>query len=340
MGVSRVPAAESTGSRPAARANASIGVAYTEINLVRKQHGSEPLEFDERSINLSQLITLSLVVKHQSFSRAAEEMNLSQPTVSQQIRELERSIGQPVIITQGRSIKVTAVGADLAEIGRRLAIERERAFRLAEQHLEGTAGKLTIAASLTTSTYVLPPVVAKLTKTLPDTTVEMRVANTFDVAQMVSDDVVDIGVVEGDIHRPELSVVRFADDTLTCIAAASSHFRDGLLRPGDVAEQTLLVREDGSGTRQVVAEALSKRGFAFKRILAFGNNESIKAGVHYGLGIAWLSRRAVQEDVSNHKLRELQFDSQPITRALSYVRRRDVKPSPLGDAFIAALTAS
>ncbi len=293
---------------------------------------------DERAINVSHLITLSLVAEYRSFSRAAEAMNVSQPSVSQQIRELERHVGLPVAISQGRSIKITALGAELAEIGRRVAIERERALRVAQNHRSGTAGTLVVAASMTTSAYVLPQVIGDLSALLPEATIELRVANTFDVAQFVSDDAADIGVIEGLIDRPELIVTPFASDTMVCIAPPAFSSRD-LLEADDVRNESLLLREDGSGTRQVVAESLTARGFTFKRIIAFGSNESIKAGVHHGLGIAWLSRRAVEAELQSGALRELRFDTAPIERNLSYIRRRDIKPSPLGEAFIAALIA-
>ena len=209
------------------------------------KHPVEPDGLDERSINMSHLITLSLIAEYGSFSRAAEAMNVSQPTVSQQIRELERHVGLPVAITQGRSIKLTDIGRELAAIGRRVALERARALRLAESHLSGTAGKLIVAASMTTSTYILPAIIGRLGARLPDATIELRVANTFDVAQMVYDDLVDLGVIEGQIDRPELSVTQFARDTLTCIAPAAFRAGSDTLSPHDVADQTLLVREDG-----------------------------------------------------------------------------------------------
>lgn len=292
---------------------------------------------NERSINLSHLITLSLVVRFGSFSRAAESMNVSQPTVSQQIRDLERHVGLPLVIAQGRTLKVTDAGSALAEIGHRLANERERAIRIAKRHLDGVAGKLIVAASMTTGTYLLPAVIAQLTARLPDAIFELRVANTFDVAEMVSEDIADIGVIEGQVNRPELAVTPIARDTLTCIASATFRTGTGLLTADDVRDQSLLVREDGSGTRQVVADALSSRGFTFKRIVGFGTNESIKAGVAQGLGIAWLSTRAVEAEIATHRVRELRFDTPQIERDLSAIRRREVKPTPLAEAFLAAL---
>jgi DNA-binding transcriptional LysR family regulator len=287
--------------------------------------------------NVAQLMTLSAVAQHGSFTRAAEALGVTQPSVSQQIRDIEHAAGLPVVQQKGRSIALTPLGVELAEIGRRIAVERTRASRAAARHKQGAEGRLTIGASMTTSAHLLPQVVGRLQRERPDATIELRVGNTFDVAQMVADDVVDIGVVEGDVNRPELLVTPFASDRLICIATAKRHVGAEPLGPDDVENETLLVREDGSGTRQVVLRALASQGFHFRKTLLFGTNETIRNAVRHGIGIAWLSRISLESDLASGLVRELTFSTPPIERQFSFVRRRETAPTPLGDAFIAAL---
>ncbi len=303
---------------------------------IEKQMGKEDAT-ESHLFNVMQLMTLSVVAEHGSFTRAAEALGVTQPSVSQQIRDLENIAGLPVVLQKGRSIALTPLGLELAEIGRRIAVERSRAARAATRHKEGAEGRLTVGASMTTSTYLLPRIVSRVQRQRPDATIELRAGNTFDVAQMVADDVVDVGVVEGDVSRPELIVTPFAQDRLICIAAAKRGFGDKPLQPDDVQNETLLVREDGSGTRQVVLRALASQGFHFKRTLLFGTNETIKNAVHFGIGIAWLSRISLETDLASAAVRELKFSTPPIERQFSFVRRRDTEPTPLGEAFIAAL---
>jgi DNA-binding transcriptional LysR family regulator len=306
-----------------------------------RSHATEAEEEDfshSRPFKISQLITLSAVAKHGSLTRAAEALGVSQPSISQQIREVEQIAGLPVIQPKGRSIALTPLGVELAEVGRRISVERERAARIAARHREGSGGHLVIGASMTTSAHLLPKVISDLQRGRPQVAIELRVANTVDVAQMVLDDVVDIGVIEGDLSGPELTIVPFARDRLLCIAHARHHLH-GVLSPSDVANETLLVREDGSGSRQVVLAALAAQGFHFKRTLLFGSNETIRNAVGYGLGIAWLSQIIVEPELAKGAIRELQFLTPPIERDFSVIRRRDTKPTPLGDAFVSRLEA-
>ena len=294
---------------------------------------------EPRALGMTNLITLSLVASHGSFTRAAEALGVSQPSVSQQIRDLERSVGLPVVQQKGRSIAVTPVGLELAEIGRRIALERERASRVASRHRDGHLGRLTLGASMTTGAHVIPKIIARLHAERPDAIMELRIGNTFDVAEMVTNDIVDIGIIEGKIDRGELLVIPFASDRVICIAQARFDAPDEMLTPDDVRTSTLLVREDGSGTRQVVEEALSLQGFSFAQTLLFGTNQTITAAVIHGLGIAWVPQISVERELASGYVRELRFTTPPITREFSIIRRRDTMPTPLGEALIAMLRA-
>jgi LysR family transcriptional regulator, transcriptional activator of the cysJI operon len=287
-----------------------------------------------RSFSLSSLITLALLDEYGSFTRAAEALGVTQPSVSQQVRELERVAEIPLVQPRGRSIVLTPLGKELAVIGRRLAIERDRAARIAADHRAGVAGRLVLAASLTTSAYVVPQAIARLQATRPDADVQLRVANTHDVSEMVANDVADLGIVEGHVNRPELLVVPFSEDRLICVASKSNGYAGLRLNPDDVREATLLVREDGSGTREVVLSALDSNGFSFQRIVSFGSNEAIKAGVANALGIAWVPEVTVKSELQAGTLRELTFEGVRIVRDYSIVRRRDEQPTPLVQAFV------
>jgi DNA-binding transcriptional LysR family regulator len=291
-----------------------------------------------RLFNVVQLMTLSTVAQFGSFTRAAEALGVSQSSISQQIRELEIVAGLPVVKPKGRSITLTPLGRELAEIGGRISAERIRAVRVAARHREGAEGHLLIGASMTTSAHLLPRVISTLQRQNPDATIELLAANTVDVAQMVLDDAVDLGIIEGDLNRPELVVTPFMRDRLICIANAHHPLGEQPLAPQEVARETLLVREDGSGTRQVVLASLSAQGFHFRRTLLFGGNETIRSAVAHGIGIAWLSQTLVESDLASGLIRELHFTTPPIERDFSLIRRRDTMPTPLGAAFISALT--
>ena len=292
---------------------------------------------ESHAFNVTQLMTLSAVAQHGSFTRAAEALGVTQPSVSQQIREIEHTAGMPVVQQKGRSIALTPLGLDLAEIGRRIAVERTLAARAAARHEEGAEGRLMVGASMTTSAFVLPRIVSRLQRERPDAIIEVRTANSFDVVQMVTDDIVDIGVIEWNVKRPELIVTPFTKDCLVCIVSAKHTLKGEDLRPDDVRNETLLMREDGSGTRQVLLHTLASQGFHFKRTILFGTNETVRNAVRYGLGIAWQSRISLEAELKLGLIRELTFSTPPIERQFSFVRRRDTTPTPLGEVFITAL---
>jgi DNA-binding transcriptional LysR family regulator len=297
------------------------------------QFGLEP-----RQLNITQLVTLSLVAKHQSFTRAAESMGVSQPSVSQQVRELERACSCPLVLQQGRRLKLTPLGEDLAQIGAHIALDRERAVRRILSHRAGVAGHVVVGASMTAGAYLLPRALARYGSTHPQVRIDVRIANTLDVAEMVSEDIADVGVVEGPLTRDELVVTPFAIDQLRCSASPRSPLANiALLRPADFATATLLLREPGSGTREVVMQALNDAGITFGRLAVFGTIEAIKQAVTEGLGVAWLPVIAVQAELKAKTLVQLDVESVVVERRFSIVRRRGTAPSSAAKEFVEML---
>lgn len=301
---------------------------------------ADRFDLEARQINITQLVTLSLVARHQSFTRAAESMGVSQPSVSQQVRELERTCSCPLVLQQGRRLKLTPLGEELAEIGAHVALDRERAVRSILSHRAGEAGHIVVAASMTSGAYVLPGALARYGSVRAHVRVDVRIANTLDVAEMIAEDIADLGVVEGPLTRIELVVTPFAIDRLSCFASPRSPLtKIGSLQAGDFATSTLLVREPGSGTRAVVMRALSEAGVQFSRFASFGSIEAIKQAVTEGLGVAWLPVIAVQAELKAKTLVQLHVEGVVVERAFSIVRRRDTAPSVAASEFVDLLLA-
>jgi DNA-binding transcriptional LysR family regulator len=301
--------------------------------MTSDQFGLEP-----RQLNITQLVTLSLVAKHHSFTRAAESMGVSQPSVSQQVRELERACSCPLVMQQGRRLKLTPLGEDLAQIGAHIALDRERAVRRILSHRAGEAGHVVVGASMTTGAYVLPRALARYGSAHPQVRVDVRIANTFDVAEMILADIADVGVVEGPLTRSELVLTPFAIDQLRCFASPGSPLTQiASLQPADFATATLVLREPGSATRQVVTGALNDAGIAFGRLAAFGTIEAMKQAVTEGLGVAWLPVIAVQAELLAKTLVQLNVEGVVVERRFSIVRRRDTAPSFAAQEFVEML---
>jgi DNA-binding transcriptional LysR family regulator len=287
-------------------------------------------------LNVHQLVVLATVVEHESFTRAAEALGVSQPSVSQAMRELERSCGLPLVEQRGRTLAPTPLGSELAALGRRIALDARRGAKLVAEHNAGLAGKLTIGASMTTGAYYLPRVLVELRRERPGIAVDVEIANTADVAQATVDELVDFGVVEGSVERAELVYARLGTDVLVCIASSRHRFAGRTATLAELLDETLLLREPGSGTREAVLEALAPHGARFDLTIDVGSNDAILQAVAEGLGISWLSERAVAAN-TGRPLGEIDVRDVAVVRQLGIVRRRDRALGPAAERVVAAL---
>ncbi len=283
-------------------------------------------------------MSLAAVVEHGSFTRAAKALGVSQAAVSQQVRDLERGCGLPLIVQHGRLLTTTSLGKELASIGRNISLESRRAAKSVAEHAQGDKGHITIGASMTVGVYLVPAILARLQKRRPGVGVQLEIANTEVIAQATVDGIVDIGVVEGSVKRPELHAEAFARDELRCIAPRGHELRGRSVFLEQLADETLLLREPGSGSRETLLDGLAARGFAFSRVIEIGNAEAIFGAVCAQLGITWASELAIAaHDVAT--IEQLQVKDLQLARTLRYIRRRDLAPSPAMLAFLELLEA-
>jgi len=283
-------------------------------------------------------MSLAAVVEHGSFTRAARALGVSQAAVSQQVRELERGCGQALVVQSGRVLTMTSLGKELASIGRTISLESRRASKSISEHAQGHKGHLTIGASMTVGVYLVPAILARLQKERPGIHVQIEIANTEAISQATVDGSVDIGVVEGTVRRPELISAAFARDELRCIAPRGHALRGRPILLEQLAAETLLLRETGSGSRESILEALAVRSCGLESVIEIGNAEAIFGAVCAGLGITWASELAVAaRDVTN--IEQLVVSDLRVSRTMRYIRRRDLAPSPATLAFLTYLEA-
>lgn len=310
--------------------------AVVDAYRARRTKMAKTRNVREPNPSINGLMTLAAVVEHGSFTRAARALGVSQAAVSQQVRELERSCGLPLLIQNGRDLTTTSLGKDLAAIGRNIALDVRRAAKSVVEHADGRQGHLSIGASMTTGVYLVPAILAQLQKSRPGIHVQLEISNTDAIAQATADGVVDIGVVEGTVKRPELAVETFARDELCCIAPRGHPLRGRSVLLAELADETLLVRERGSGSRETLLEGLALRNVHFANVIEIGNAEAIFIAVTAGLGITWASQTAVAaHDAAS--VEHLQVEDLRVSRAFCYIRRRDLAPTPAMAAFLALL---
>jgi DNA-binding transcriptional LysR family regulator len=289
-------------------------------------------------MTVRQLEVFLAIARAHSFSRAAERIHLSQPTLSEHTRQLEAELGVPLFLRHGRAVTLTEAGRVFEDYATRL-VSTLAAGKQAIAELGGLAhGSLVVGASTTPGTYLLPALIARFRKRHPGVSVELRVANSRLVEERVRNGEVDVGVIGGHMLGPtERCVTAGIVDELALIVPRDHPTREAAVSREWLGRQPLLIREEGSATRQVTERALRQAGLTMRPVMELDHTETIKRAVMAGLGIAFVSRYAIEHEVRARRLRVLRVRGMSIRRHFHIIRDERRPLSASVQAFIAFL---
>jgi DNA-binding transcriptional LysR family regulator len=274
-------------------------------------------------------------VRRGSFSGAAEALRISQPAVSKHIADMERSLDVKLIDRRSRAL--TPAGEFLAaHVLRADALLRQAAQGLASLR-EPMSGALTIVASGTPGTYVLPEIVAGFQARHPGVRVHFELATSAEVIKAVRAHRAEIGVTGGFLAAPEIEAEPLMEDEIVIVGPPA--LADRRLTRDDLEGLTWISREEGSATRVIADNALADLGIVPRRRLALPAWEAIKAAVRHGHGVAAFSRLAVVEELESGSLVAIPFMPWKVRRAFSIVRIRDATLSWPAQELIKTLRA-
>jgi DNA-binding transcriptional LysR family regulator len=292
-------------------------------------------------MTIRQLEVFLAIAHAQSFSRAAERIHLSQPTLSEHMKELEEELGVPLFVRHSRSVSLTEAGRVFEDYATRV-VATLAAGRHAIAELDGLKrGSLVVGASTTPGTYVLPARIAKFREQYPGITVALRIGNSRTVEERVRDGEVDLAVIGGHVLGPsERCVTAGIVDELQLIVPPNYPVKDASLPPARLAREPLLIREEGSATRQATERALRQAGVTFKPAMELDHTETIKRAVIAGLGVAFVSRYAVEDEVRGGRLRVLSVQRMKIRRHFHVIHDERRPLSASARAFTAFLEAN
>ncbi|GAA0518081.1 DNA-binding transcriptional regulator YeiE [Tatumella terrea] len=263
-------------------------------------------------ITLRQLEVFSEIVKSGSTTRAAQQLALSQSAVSAALADLEHQLAVKLFDRSGKRLIVNEHGRLLYPKAVSLleqAKETEQLFR--EDH-----GAIRIAASSTIGNYLLPAMMAEYRRDFPQAPLDLTVGNSQDVIQAVSDFRVDVGLIEGPCHITGIVSENWLQDELVVFAAPQSAIFREAVTLEKLADSPWILRERGSGTREIVDYLLLSHLPRFRIAMELGNSEAIKHAVRYGMGISCLSRRVIADQLENGSLRQVPLPLPPLTRTL------------------------
>ncbi|TBL38655.1 LysR family transcriptional regulator [Hafnia alvei] len=281
-------------------------------------------------ITLRQLEVFTEVLKCGSTTQASSALSLSQSAVSAALSDLETQLSVRLFDRVGKRLVVN-------EHGRLLY---PKAMALLEQageieHLfQSEAGALRIAASSTIGNYILPKMIAGYRRDFPAVPLELNVGNSRDVINAVADFRVDLGLIEGPCHMPDLLTQTWQQDELVVFAAPDHPLLQAPVTLDALAQAPWILREAGSGTREVVEHILLSHLSHFYLVMELGNSEAIKHAVRYGIGISCLSRRVIEEQLQTGVLVEVPVPLPRLNRALYLIHHRQKHMSKALERFL------
>lgn len=286
-----------------------------------------------------QLEIFLAVARDGSFRRAAGRLALSQPALSQQVKELERELDTPVFDRLGRRIALTEAGRLLEEHARHLFAMLD-GMQDALRELRGLGrGSLVLGGSSTPGIYVLPGLLGRFKTRHPGIEISLRIGNTRQIEEQVRASEVDLGIVGGHLADfKETCVEASLVDRIVLIVPPRHRWApQRAIAAARLAEECLLLREEGSATRRVTEAALQRVGITPRARLVLGHTEAIKQGVLAGLGVALVSVYAIRSEVASGRLRTPAMRGLTIRRHFHVIRHEARSLTPAARAFLAFL---
>ncbi|MFJ3468482.1 LysR family transcriptional regulator [Pseudomonas sp. NPDC090201] len=286
-------------------------------------------------LNLTHLHSFAMVIRHGSFSAAAERLNLTQPAVSLHIRQLEERLNLRLIERVAKRIKPTSAGSTLlTHIGRIDAVVEDALLDLSS-HAQGVAGQVAIGTGATACIHLLPPILQQLRRQFPALDVRVSTGNTDGILRAVEENRLDLALVTLPASGRSLSITPLLDDEFVAIFSAEHHAVPDVITPQALIELPLVVFEAGSSTRLLIDEWYLHAGLRIKPVMELGSIEAIKEMVGAGLGYSIVPRMSVAGEHHRRGLRVMPLQP-PLRRTLGIVLRQD---KPLGKALRQVLEA-
>src|SRR5216683_1602746 len=276
------------------------------------------------------------VVRHLNFSRAAEELLLTQPAVTQQIKALEDEFGVPLFDRGSGRISLTPGGMALLPFADRMKVLSEQAVAAVGDAYGQQAGELVLGASQTIAQYLLPNLVATFLKNHPKVALTLRSGNSDAMLEALLAHEVQLALIEGPEQRKDLHIEPFMEDHMVLVVPASHEWANHDIKVEDLKSEPLLMREFGSGSRRVVEQALSKAGVKTKDLtisMELDSTEGLLNAVEAGLGITFVSRWAVRNQLSLGTLKIARVHGLKLSRRFSMAYPAGPEPTGIVGIF-------
>jgi len=294
----------------------------------------KPLPIDFRHLE-----TFCRVAELKNFSKAAEDLLLTQPTISGHILDMEHTLSLRLFDRTGREARLTRAGEVLYQYALKIQAIRKEALNALSEFSKGIKGELSLGASTLPGEYLLPRFIGDFRKDHPNITISLKIADTKEVVQYVLQGAVEFAMTGGRLNHPSLQYDLFGEDKIIVIGPQATRSPRKRRIPFDeVFREPWIIREEGSGTQMAVERALKKKGKSLKQfnvVMEMGSASSLKAAVKAGLGLAFVSRKVVEDELVSGLLSWVEVEGlESISRPVYTVLHLGRTLSPIGEHFL------
>lgn len=270
-----------------------------------------------------------------NMTEAAKNLSMTQPAISQTIKEIEAEYQEQFFDRIGKKLYLTNAGEVLLSYTRRLLNINEECLASIKELKNFKKGQLKIGASTTIGIYILTDIIGEYKRQNKEIDISIIIENTKNISNLILENKIDFAFIEGPISSNEIIKKDFWDDELTLICSINHPFaKIKTVKISDLEKEKIIMREQGSGTREVFEGLLSLNNIKPNNYLELGSSEAIKKAVEAGLGISCISKRAIEKELNHKTLIPLKLQDTVIVRKLKLIYHKDKDLSNLSKDFI------
>ena len=286
-------------------------------------------------MNPHHLRTFLAVRKHLNYTRAAEEILLTQPAVSRQVRQLEEELGVRLFEQIGKTLHLTDAGKTLAVETEKLLGAMERTAEAVRSHRSAEYGSVRIGASTTPGFYLLPGLLGRFHRRYPKVALHYTVENSLKIEQMLVRNELDLGFVGAQLSSEELELKPLVEDEIVCFTSPSHRLAKGRhIAPSSLEEEMWIIREKGSATRRLFEDWLSSGNGTIRKAIELTCPETCKALVQAGIGISFMSIHGLRSEIRARRLVRVPVTGMSLKRPIFLARHSEKRNSPVMETFL------
>ena len=259
-----------------------------------------------------------------NMTKVAKALYISQPSVSQAIQELEEELGVKVFDRIGKRLSLTYEGEVYFNYVRRILNLYDEGAQKIKMINNKEEGKIVIGASTTIGIYILPDIIKDFVERNKGIEISLIIENTQNIEKMILQNKIDFAFIEGKVHSDEIKYEKIWKDEIVFIAPCNDKWNEkSTIEKDELRKEKFIIREKGSGTREIVESYLKDKSIEYNIFMELGNSEAIKRSVEAGLGIGCISKQCIKEEIKRKKLKNITLDKETIERDLLLLVHKD-----------------